>query len=78
MKRLAVPEWLNSLVVTPDARGEIVTALRGLDNPPAHLSHCTYFFCLVRDKLKMTSREHKRAAVALYNEYVVFRRGGDE
>ncbi len=66
--------WLSSATVTPDARGEIITALLERDDLPLQLPHCTYFYCLVRDKMKMTDREHKRAAVALYTEYIAFRR----
>ncbi len=72
MRRCTAINWVHSAAVTPDARGEIISALRERDDLPNNFPHCTYFYCLVRDRLKKTDREHKRAAVALYDEYVAF------
>ncbi len=80
MRRPFVLMWLSSATVTPDARGEIITALLERDDLPLQLPHCTYFYCLVRDRMKMVDRAHKSASVALYDEYVAFRKGpiGDD
>lgn len=77
LPRTAVDFWLAQLKSSPDARGDIVDALKRYRGFPSVFPNRMFLYRFVRDKLHLITPRQLDAVPALYDEWHTWKKRYD-